>query len=153
MLSATLVIFRYKDLSSRCPVFDSTTAENAILALSLTNQWRECLNVLEMHKFVCTPSGNVYSAIAKAAFKNNDEKQGWSLINEAIINNRQVLTKVYSEFLKLTLKDKKETVVKIERLLNFFCANDILPCKELTDEISEILHSFGYSENYTTIAK
>lgn len=74
----------YAELKKLCPLFDSSTGENVILGLSLTKEWKETLNILDMLKLSCFPSTIVYSAIARAAFLNNEDKIGWELLNETI---------------------------------------------------------------------
>lgn len=68
-------------------MLDSITTENVIHALSLTKDWKHCLELLKNLKLTVNPSAMAYSVIIRAAFDNNEDTVGWNLINEMIGND------------------------------------------------------------------
>lgn len=66
---------------------DSITSESALLALSLTKNWRESLKLVDEIKYTCAvPNATAYSALVAGAFRNNEPKLAWKFMNEAIGN-------------------------------------------------------------------
>lgn len=81
------IIFRYKEVRKKYGVLDSSTCENAILAISLTKLWKESLHILKEIQIASRPSTLAYSSIACAAFQNNENKMAWSLLEELAGNS------------------------------------------------------------------
>lgn len=76
---------RYSDIRKTHDVLDSITCENALIALSLTKNWKETMKLLDEIKCTCAiPSGISYSALVSAAFRNNQPKLAWKFLNETI---------------------------------------------------------------------
>lgn len=74
----------YKDLQKLHKVLDPNTNENVIYALSVTENWRECLTLLENTKIIAMPTAAAYSVTIAAAFYNGDYLLGWQLLDEML---------------------------------------------------------------------
>ncbi|KAJ8929373.1 hypothetical protein NQ314_017954 [Rhamnusium bicolor] len=74
----------YENLRKHYPVLDSFTLENVILALSVTNQWKKCIDLLQEVKITAIPKTLVYSSVISSAFLNNEERLGWKLLEEML---------------------------------------------------------------------
>jgi len=72
-------------LKRRYDVLDSITLESVILGLSVTNNWKECVKLLNEIKMVFYfPNSLPYSAVVEAAFNNNENDLGWELLHKII---------------------------------------------------------------------
>ncbi|KAJ8909368.1 hypothetical protein NQ315_004991, partial [Exocentrus adspersus] len=80
-----IITKHYHDLRKDYPVLDSLTLENVVLALSLTSRWKECLDLLKEIKITAVPTAAAYSAVIAAAFLNNEEALGWTLLDEILM--------------------------------------------------------------------
>ena len=63
-------------------VFDAISAKYLILGLSVTSQWRQALDILEMAKLTAKPGSGYYSPIIVAALRENDPEQAFQLLDE-----------------------------------------------------------------------
>lgn len=68
------------------------------------------------------------------------------------VNNYSPHPTSYRAYMRMAL-NSKDTLNKVENLLNLFAVNDIRPTKDIAEEIMDVLHSFGYSGTYTTVHK
>lgn len=78
------ILEMYKELKQSYKVLDPKTNECLILALSVTNNWRECLNLLNNIKITANASNAAYNAIVCASFRNKDYELGFKLFEEML---------------------------------------------------------------------
>lgn len=74
----------YMELTITHQVLDSLTLENVIMALSVTDHWKECLKLMSNVKVTTVPSNGAYNAVVAAAFRNGDYQLGWDLFEEML---------------------------------------------------------------------
>jgi len=82
-------------------VFDAISAKYLILGLSVTSQWRQALDILEMAKLTAKPGSGYYSPIIVAALRENDPEQAFQLLDELALKGYEprdnVLVQVLQE--------------------------------------------------------
>lgn len=78
------LVFSYEDLSKTYKVLDEITTDSAILALSLTDQWKTCIKLLDDIKKTGNPTVSSYTAIMAAAFRNSKNEFAWKIAQELI---------------------------------------------------------------------
>lgn len=136
----------YDAIRAEYSILDALTAENCILALSLTRRWEECLELLEMLK-MSNPSRSVaHSAIIAAAFNNNNEKLGWKLVNE-MLPRLKPQTNVYDAYLnycKRNSKNPKQLEIHVDKIFNFWATFDIYPDLKIVNAFLNDLTSSGH---------
>lgn len=76
--------FRCNSFQKRSNLLDAHSSENAISALSLTKEWRKCLEYLDNIKFTSVPTHAAYSHVVVAALKNNELDLGWSIFENML---------------------------------------------------------------------
>lgn len=113
------------------PVLESHSLQSVILVLSLTKQWRECLDLMEEIRKTASVSVLVYSVVAAAAFSNNEEKLAWELLWQAATEGKEPNSVSYLSYLK-TLSDKKG----LERLFLFLSETELHCPEDVVDFIS-----------------
>ncbi|KAL1132572.1 hypothetical protein AAG570_010524 [Ranatra chinensis] len=118
------------DLTEKYPVLDVGTYESIILGISVTDSWKESMNILQKAKEVGSPISRVYSAIAEAAFSNRDFELGWAILDELLQMNKEPDISVYKKWL-CTNKDDNA----LNRLLSFISTHNIVITQELSDLI------------------
>lgn len=74
-----------------------------IQSLSLTRDWKKCLKLLDEMKIIALPTTLAPSAVAEAAFLNNEEELAWRLLIEILGKFEKIKLVVQLEFQKQTL--------------------------------------------------
>lgn len=122
------ILKKFGEIRQQHKILDSITLEGSIGALSLTHEWKKCLDLLNEIKVTTTPNGNAYSNIVSAAFLNNEESLGWSLLQEMILYNRNIDEIVYFAYINYLkkLKTGKNRISQLEKLFVFLEENDIV---------------------------
>lgn len=124
----------YRQIKAKYEVLDSGTCENLILGLSLTNQLKNCLQLLEDCKLTGRPSRNVYSAMITASFRNSDATQARKFVEE-IIESRQNLTMAsYSQWLGWCI-NHAEPRKEFENLFECLEKNELLLSRKIAEEL------------------
>lgn len=140
----------YKELITVYPILDSYTAEKAILALCLTENWKEYDKLFNEIKKSYHPTGLVYSAIIKTSFKNSEVELGWQLMEEMMLNCGRVPDDIFMFWLQRNKENKDLT-----RVLDFFNKFNSMPSYELSGEIKTCFNQINTQGKgvFTTIVK
>ncbi|XP_056636669.1 mitochondrial ribonuclease P catalytic subunit [Diorhabda sublineata] len=146
-----LILQIYSDLRKDFPVLDSFSLENIIPAISLTSEWKKCIELLKEIEFTNIPNSHAYSCTVAAAFLNNEEQLAWELLEEIVQHGRNVENIVFFSYFSWlrTFKNRKNTIAKLEQMFLFLQSKDLL-C-EL--EVVENIINFSSKGNITHIQK
>ncbi|CAH1163414.1 unnamed protein product [Phaedon cochleariae] len=144
----------YQDLRSDYPILDSLSLENTILGVSMTHEWKKCLDFMEEIKITTIPNNISYSAIISAAFLNNEEELGWQLLEEMFRNGRNPGSVIFLTYLSNIGKMKNTAygAEKLERLFTFFHENDFKCDKEVADAISSLYKKLDNHSSFTQVS-
>lgn len=121
----------YKEFQEKYEHFDSSTCDNLIHGLALTDQWRNCLGLLEQAKLTAKPTRASYSAIVLAALRANDESLALSLLGEVVKAGMNPASNV----LRAWFLRSPES---LERLLAFLAENEILISRWTVQGLKEV---------------
>lgn len=117
-----------KELIKKYKVLDGTTGECCIIALSLTDDWKEGLKLIENVKIASTPGAVAFCSLAVAAFKNNEPEIGWNLINSMPVVLRSPYDNVFTSWIYYCTSnfksDKVALLSNLEKMFNFCGEND-----------------------------
>ena len=133
-----LILSMYKDLCSRCPIMDAYTAENAILGLCLTTNWKLGLDLLDMIKLTCSPGSTVYNVLIKTAYDNDEPNISLRLMSEMLQRGRNVRPEVFHALLDYchrTFPSHKPRWQMVEECLKMFVENGLKPTKDVAERI------------------
>ncbi|XP_044729425.1 mitochondrial ribonuclease P catalytic subunit-like [Chrysoperla carnea] len=135
-------------------LLDAFSSENAILGLSLTSNWKQCLEHLNNIKLTgIAPNALVYSTIIAAAFINNDLDVAWELLREMIDNDREPTSRMYYGLLKFCENNVSKSVEILDNLFQILSNSDIKPPKEYIDKLIGLKKQFKLSGKLTKITK
>jgi len=138
-----LIMSMYKDLCSRCPIMDAYTAENAILGLCLTSNWKLGLDLLDMTKLTCSPASAVYSVLIKTAYDNDEPNTSVRLISEMLQQGRNIRPEVFHaqlDYCHRTFPSHKLRWQMVEEFLKMFIENGLKPTKDVAERIRVYYH-------------
>ncbi|CAH1402460.1 unnamed protein product [Nezara viridula] len=127
-IEKSLMLNLFKKLVSKYDILDHKTCENVALGLSICNEWKECLKLLEMARFTSVPSTKMYSAIIEAAFCNHEMDLGFNLMHEMVRNKLTPLPNVYTSWLSASKFSRNA----FNELFKFFEKHDLHPSEEVT---------------------
>jgi hypothetical protein len=133
-----LVLSMYKDLHARCPVMDAYTAENAIMGLCLTSNWKLGLDLLDMTKLTCVPGSTVYNVLIKTAYDNDEPNVSLRLISENLHKGRGIRPEVFHaqlDYLHRTSPTHDLRWQMLEECLKMFVENGLKPTKDVAERI------------------
>lgn len=119
----------YKELQHTYSDLDSNTAEKVVLALSITKHWKEYVKLFEIIEKIYFPTSIAYSAVVKAAFKNNELKLGWSLMEEMQIRGINIYDEVFECILDTSKNSTKDEV--LSTILEFMSKFNMKPSVHL----------------------
>ncbi|KAL3265397.1 hypothetical protein HHI36_009603 [Cryptolaemus montrouzieri] len=149
------LISLYKNLRKSYPVLDVISLEHAILALSVTKEWRKTIELVDEIKKMNRPSSICFSAIIAAAFLNNEEKTAWMFFNEMFEKERppyDVIFQAYFEQLE-SLPDKQEVLSNLEKLFRICTEKDIIFSERVILDLNKLLRKNDIYATFTTINK
>lgn len=140
----------YNELTSKYKILDPSTLEHCVAALSHTERWRDCIDLLEKIKVACTPSSLAINSIIISSFKRNNPEIGWKFLTEAAHQNKQPYSHSYiaciDYYIKEFNKDSKKLYASIEKLLEFIIENNMNLDKEAAEKFNEVFEShFGWT--------
>ncbi|CAH0550785.1 unnamed protein product [Brassicogethes aeneus] len=143
----------YEELRKGYPVLDSFTIENLILGLSVTKEWKKCLELFEEIKITAIANNSVYSAFISSAFLNNEEDLAWQFLNELIENNRTPKSIIFTSYLATAkkLKSKEKIHAKLEKMFEFLKNNDLRLEKTAIEKLEELSTSLKVSTMTTKV--
>jgi hypothetical protein len=133
-----LILSMYKDLCSRCPVMDAYTAENAILGLCLTSNWKLGLDLLDMTKLTCFPGRTVYSVLIKTAYDNDEPNISLRLLSEMLQRGGNIRPEVLHaqlDYCHRTSPSRELRWQMVEECLKMFAENGLKPTKDVAERI------------------
>lgn len=79
-----LFFFRCEGLRKTYKILDSYTLESIAAVVSLTKEWKQCIDILKEITRTSVPSAFVYNAVVSASLKNNEEQLAWGFIDEML---------------------------------------------------------------------
>lgn len=100
----------YEDLRAANPVLDGNTCEHLIVALTLTDQWRQSFELLDMIKLAGVPDSLTYSYLIERCFQEGDIETGWRMLEEQAANKRLPNDEVFLAWLGHCRKDRESFV-------------------------------------------
>lgn len=144
---------RYNKMIKTTPILDAQTCESLILALSLTENWKECIALIEMIKITCTPSTSAFCNTISAAFNNGDGETGWKYCNELISVHRadHIDDIIYTSWLKYCTEMDKDWLNGIEKLLDFTKENEVILSRKVAEELERIFHTKNYKTKFASV--
>jgi len=127
------------------PVLDSFTLDSMVSALSLTKEWKKCLNILEEIKITASPSTSTYSALIAAAFLNKEEELAWNLLKELIDQGKKPQSIALLRYLTTLkkLRKRQNIIEKLEKLFLFFQQYELVCQEDVAKSISEFCKGSG----------
>lgn len=146
----------YDEVRTKYPVVDAITAEYLILGLSLTERWKESVELLDMITMTSTSRSASYSSIISAAFDHDEFKFGWELLSQ-MFPRLSPSKRAYNSFLKYctrTSNNSRELEYVINKLFELWKANDVLAPLDVITSIIDLLVSTGeWAARKTSIGK
>lgn len=134
-----------KELIKKYKVLDGTTGECCVIALSLTDDWRIGLDLLENVKIASSPGAVAYCSLAVAAFKNNQPEIGWTLITNMPVALRSPYDNVYTSWIDYCTsnfkRDKVALLSNLEKMFNFCGENDCKVGPSVVKQLSTVFSS------------
>lgn len=134
-----------KELIKKYKVLDGTTGECCIIAISLTDDWREGLDLMEKVKIASTPGVVAYCSLAVAAFKNNEPEVGWNLINSMSVGIKSPYDYVYTSWIDYCASNFKRDEVallsNLEKMFNICGENDWKVGPSVVKQLSTVFSS------------
>nr|CAG4644265.1 EOG090X0CGF [Lepidurus arcticus] len=110
-----------QQLKSQSPILDPSTAEALILGLSLTPEWRCCLQLLTEMENGRIVKGTCLNAVVKAALRNSDLKIAFQFMTHVMEVGKKIDEDVYESWLDICHESDTE------RLIQFWSDHEILP--------------------------
>lgn len=129
------IIDCYENLRKEHSLLDYLTLESAILALSVTGAWKQCLEIMKESEITTVISSRAYSAVIAAIFLNDKHELGWNLLNDMLEKEKLPLSLPFITYINVA-KKSEEAKSMLEKLLLFFQENDFI-CDE--DVISNLI--------------
>lgn len=116
-------ILKYSNfLISKHEMVGSSLAENIVEALSLTREWKKCVELLSHVKITDTPSKSTYCSIILKALDENNLDIAWSLMNEMFRNQTVPSTAVITKYFEIFQQNYK----MVEKMLTVISENNVL---------------------------
>ncbi|XP_074642890.1 mitochondrial ribonuclease P catalytic subunit-like isoform X2 [Tubulanus polymorphus] len=134
------ILESYELLKEKTQVFDINTASDVIKGLSKTVRWKDCLSILEMVRFSSTPTASQYHEIIDSAFRENDFKIGFDLMEQMATDGIYLRSNVLLTLLEsaLQIKDMQhvEHAFRLLRKYEWYPSSDF--ANKLVNSISRI---------------
>ncbi|XP_014208043.1 mitochondrial ribonuclease P protein 3 [Copidosoma floridanum] len=144
----------YDDIRKKYHLLDATTCESCILALSLTQRWKESIELLDIIKFSSSPGLLVYTAIISAAFKNNEHDIGMMYLNltmpKSPIHPDSLLA--YLDYCQRNLKGHK-LQQSLEKMFLFWREHSLIPIQSVVQAYCNVYESFQHIANTAVVAR
>ncbi|KAG8225732.1 hypothetical protein J437_LFUL006827 [Ladona fulva] len=142
-------------IRNKMPLMDATTAENVLHGLSLTSEWRQGLELLDMIKETCTPTGSTYSSLVIAAFRNDDQELGWEIMEECIKIGKVVQDTVYLSLLDLAIAKNRsgnKQLAFVEKILEFLKLHELRPSTAVAKKLKYTFETMNWKGYFTSIS-
>ncbi|CAH1971845.1 unnamed protein product [Acanthoscelides obtectus] len=149
-----LILRYYEDLRRDYPILDSYSLENAVLALSVTSQWKTCLDLLQDIKVTATPNAVSYSSIVAAAFSNKEEDLAWQILEEMFQSEKVPESIAFHAYLSTLKKMRKKSLIieKLEKLFLFFQNYDLKCTEDVALSIADSAEKLELMKNFTKVS-
>ncbi|XP_053695978.1 mitochondrial ribonuclease P catalytic subunit [Sabethes cyaneus] len=121
----------YAELRQDNPMLDSATCAHLIGALTLTDGWRNCFELLDMIKLTGTPDSSTYNYLIQKCFLTGDMEAGWNLLEEQAANKRTPNEDVYTAWINYSLSKKRNLVGDILQMLSFTSSKSLFLPKQV----------------------
>lgn len=129
----------YSSLRKDFEYLDSTLCENLIFGISLTESWKEGLELLEETKFSAVPSTSSYCVLASKAFEDEATfSEGWKLLEEMVEERKEPKCEVFISFFD-SIKEKVNFKDHIEQMFEFIGKNDLQVSRDVITKLRSIL--------------
>jgi mitochondrial ribonuclease P protein 3 len=130
----------------------ATTCENLILALCLTEDWKESFKYLDMIRLSCRPATLVYSAIVKAAFDHGDSSAGWQLMEQVVNEEKYPRCLAYLAWIDFCLRERSSCLENLNKMLQFVEAANIILSERVASRLEVVFQEFDYKCGRSTIS-
>lgn len=143
----------YEELQHIYQDLDSNTAEKVVLALSLTKHWKEYVKLFEVIEKIYFPTSIAYSAVVRAAFKNNERELGWSLMEEMQNRGINVPDDVFACILDTSKKSTKDE--ELSNILEFMSKFNMKPSVNLSGIVKRTFEGISKDRRgtYTSVLR
>lgn len=143
----------YKEIQHLFNALDSNTAEKVVLALSITEHWKEYIKLFEIIEKIYFPTAATYSSVVKAAFKNGEFTLGWSLMEEMQIRGVHILDEVFVCILETNTKSSIDEI--LAKILEFMSKFNIKPSVNLSGIVKRTFEGISKDRRgtYTSVLR
>lgn len=139
----------YLTLRKDFEYLDSSLCENLIYGISLTEHWREGLQLLQESKWSAVPSTGSYCVLARKAFE--DEKTfplGWKIMEEMVEERKEPKCEVFITYIE-TIKSQTNFKEYIEQMFQFIGKHQLEVSREVITKLRNIL-AYKEIKNFVT---
>lgn len=147
----TKILQCYDSLQNKYPVLDSSTLENCILALSITNYWKKSLDLLKEIEITTFPSNKSYSALIAAAFLNDDHRLAWKLLEDMLCNEKIPTSLPFITYIN-SIKNSPNVKLLLEQLLLFFQSTDYCCNEDVIPYMSKLVKFMRLQATYVNVS-
>ncbi|RZC42647.1 mitochondrial ribonuclease P protein 3, partial [Asbolus verrucosus] len=158
------ILMLYNNIRKSYPALDALTLDNVIRAISLTTQWKHCIDLLEEVKVTATASATAYNAVISAAFVNNEDDLAWKLLSEMLdslddliellkkieINVHPSIVTHRSKLTSFDLTDDEFNDLKNKIIQNVIVGKDVFN-KTTSDELRKFKNFISTMENFDVV--
>ncbi|KAJ6646082.1 Mitochondrial ribonuclease P catalytic subunit [Pseudolycoriella hygida] len=126
---------------------DSVLGEGLIYSLLLTNDWRRCLEILDLTEI---SNFSLYETIMERVIQ---EKEEWQIFNKMVTKNN-LKDEFFIAYIAICKKTSGDTFSeKINKILDFIHDNEILISDKVVAEFKRAFETLGYSCSKTSLTK
>ncbi|KAL5281552.1 KIAA0391 family protein [Megaselia abdita] len=129
----------YSALRKDFEYLDSSLCENLIYGISLTENWREGLELLEETRLSAVPSTGSYCALASKAFEDESTFSiAWKILEEIVEERKEPKCEVFTSFLN-TIKRTENFKKHLEQMFDFIGKNELQVSRQVILKLRDIL--------------
>lgn len=143
----------YTTLRKDFEYLDSSLCENLIYGISLTDNWKEGLNLLEETKISAVPSTGSYSVLAQRAFENVEHFPiGWDILEEMVEARKEPKCEVFQTYFK-TASQNENYKELLEQMFDFLGKNELQVSRDVIVHLRELLTEKSLKNFVTRISE
>lgn len=142
----------YKNLRKEHSFLDYLTLESAILALSITSNWNQCLEIMKEIEITTDVSNRAYNAIIAAAFLNGEHELGWNLLEDMLTKEKIPFSLPFITYINVA-KNSNQAKSMLEKLLLFFQDNDFICEEDVITNLFILVKTLGLQSTQVNVRK
>lgn len=143
----------YSTLRKDFEYLDSGLCENLIYGISLTEKWRDGLELLEESKYTSIPSTGSYCALACKAFQDETTFPiAWKIMEEMVEERKEPKCEVFTTFMN-SIKQLTNFKEYIEQMFQFIGKHELQISREVVTKLRIILSDRGIKNFVTKISE